>query len=198
MACEWSRDVISLRIGHGWSRAGRGGESGVCPSLCRRPERRRPAGHERRSRRSERAHRRRRERQRLSDRASRVLCRRCICRCRRDDFRGSSFSVTAKLTAPRALVERNIADAIGRAAPDLDIHVPRLQRSAARDGDSGAAGRADVRLLWRAGDAARRAGRLRRHRVLGRPAAGGDCGSHGARREPPWRRAARARRVSPR
>jgi putative ABC transport system permease protein len=34
-------------------------------------------------------------------------------------FRGSSFSVTAKLTAPRALVERNIADAIGRIAPDL-------------------------------------------------------------------------------
>ena len=34
-------------------------------------------------------------------------------------FRGSAFSVTAKLTSPRAQVERNIADAIGRAAPDL-------------------------------------------------------------------------------
>jgi predicted permease len=34
-------------------------------------------------------------------------------------FYGSSFSVTAKITAPRALVERNIADAIGKAAPDL-------------------------------------------------------------------------------
>jgi putative ABC transport system permease protein len=35
------------------------------------------------------------------------------------DYYGSGFSVTAKLTSPRALVERNIADAIGRAAPDL-------------------------------------------------------------------------------
>jgi ABC-type antimicrobial peptide transport system permease subunit len=34
-------------------------------------------------------------------------------------FRGAAFSVTAKLTAPRARVERDIADAIGRAAPDL-------------------------------------------------------------------------------
>lgn len=34
-------------------------------------------------------------------------------------FYGSKFSVTAKLTSPRALAERNIADAIGRAAPDL-------------------------------------------------------------------------------
>ncbi|HEX2456822.1 MAG TPA: ABC transporter permease [Vicinamibacterales bacterium] len=34
-------------------------------------------------------------------------------------FSGSAFSVTAKLTSPRALVERNIADAIGKAAPDL-------------------------------------------------------------------------------
>jgi putative ABC transport system permease protein len=34
-------------------------------------------------------------------------------------FRGSSFSVTARLTSPRALVERDIADAIGAAAPDL-------------------------------------------------------------------------------
>jgi putative ABC transport system permease protein len=34
-------------------------------------------------------------------------------------FRGSALSVTAKLTSPRALVERNIADGIGRAAPDL-------------------------------------------------------------------------------
>jgi putative ABC transport system permease protein len=34
-------------------------------------------------------------------------------------FRGSAFSVTAKLSSPRARVERNIADAIGRAAPDL-------------------------------------------------------------------------------
>lgn len=31
----------------------------------------------------------------------------------------SAFSVTARLTAPRARVERNIADAIGKAAPDL-------------------------------------------------------------------------------
>jgi putative ABC transport system permease protein len=34
-------------------------------------------------------------------------------------FHRSAFSVTAKLTSPRSLVERNIADAIGRAAPDL-------------------------------------------------------------------------------
>jgi putative ABC transport system permease protein len=34
-------------------------------------------------------------------------------------FRGSAFSVTAKLTSPRARVERDIADAIGKAAPDL-------------------------------------------------------------------------------
>jgi hypothetical protein len=34
-------------------------------------------------------------------------------------FRGSAFSVTARLTSPRALAERHIADAIGRAAPDL-------------------------------------------------------------------------------
>jgi putative ABC transport system permease protein len=36
-----------------------------------------------------------------------------------DAYRRSSFSVTAKLTLPRALVERDIADAIHRAAPDL-------------------------------------------------------------------------------
>ena len=34
-------------------------------------------------------------------------------------FRGSSFSVTARLASPRALVERDIAAAIGAAAPDL-------------------------------------------------------------------------------
>jgi putative ABC transport system permease protein len=34
-------------------------------------------------------------------------------------FYGSAFSVTAKLTSPRALVERDIAAAIGRVAPDL-------------------------------------------------------------------------------
>ena len=34
-------------------------------------------------------------------------------------FRASAFSVTAKLTSPPARVERNIADAIGRSAPDL-------------------------------------------------------------------------------
>ena len=34
-------------------------------------------------------------------------------------FHGSAFSVTAKLTSPRALVERDIADAIGKAAPDV-------------------------------------------------------------------------------
>jgi predicted permease len=34
-------------------------------------------------------------------------------------FRGASFSVTAKLTSPRALVERDIADAIGTASPGL-------------------------------------------------------------------------------
>jgi ABC-type antimicrobial peptide transport system permease subunit len=34
-------------------------------------------------------------------------------------FYGSKFSVTARLTRPRALVERSISDAIGRAAPDL-------------------------------------------------------------------------------
>jgi putative ABC transport system permease protein len=34
-------------------------------------------------------------------------------------FRGSRFSVTAKVTAPRSLVERDVAEAIGRAAPDL-------------------------------------------------------------------------------
>jgi ABC-type antimicrobial peptide transport system permease subunit len=32
---------------------------------------------------------------------------------------GSAFSVTAKLASPRALVERNLAEAIGSAAPDL-------------------------------------------------------------------------------
>jgi putative ABC transport system permease protein len=36
-------------------------------------------------------------------------------------FRRSSFSVTAKLTSPRALAERNIADAIRGAAPDLSF-----------------------------------------------------------------------------
>jgi predicted permease len=36
-----------------------------------------------------------------------------------DAYRLSSFSVTAKLTSPRARVERDIADAIHRAAPDL-------------------------------------------------------------------------------
>jgi putative ABC transport system permease protein len=36
-----------------------------------------------------------------------------------DDYHESSFSVTAKLISPRALAERDIADAIGRAAPDL-------------------------------------------------------------------------------
>jgi hypothetical protein len=34
-------------------------------------------------------------------------------------FHGSAFSVTAKLASPRFLVERDIADAIGRAAPDV-------------------------------------------------------------------------------
>jgi predicted permease len=34
------------------------------------------------------------------------------------NFSGSGFAVTAKLTSPRALAERNIADAIGAAAPD--------------------------------------------------------------------------------
>ena len=34
-------------------------------------------------------------------------------------FRGSMFSVTAKVTAPRSLVERDIAEAIGKAAPEL-------------------------------------------------------------------------------
>jgi predicted permease len=33
--------------------------------------------------------------------------------------RGTFFSVTAKLRSPRALVERDVADAIGKAAPDL-------------------------------------------------------------------------------
>ena len=36
-------------------------------------------------------------------------------------FFRSAFSVTAKVTPPRARVERNIADAIGRAAPDLSF-----------------------------------------------------------------------------
>jgi putative ABC transport system permease protein len=35
------------------------------------------------------------------------------------NFRGSGFSVTAKLTSPQSLVERDIADAIGKVAPDL-------------------------------------------------------------------------------
>jgi putative ABC transport system permease protein len=35
------------------------------------------------------------------------------------NFSGSAFSVTAKVTSPRALAERNIANAIGGAAPDL-------------------------------------------------------------------------------
>jgi putative ABC transport system permease protein len=34
-------------------------------------------------------------------------------------FHGSAFSVTAKAVAPRGLLERNIAEAIGRTAPDL-------------------------------------------------------------------------------
>jgi putative ABC transport system permease protein len=34
-------------------------------------------------------------------------------------FRGSKFSLTAKMTSPRSLVERDIAEAIGKAAPDL-------------------------------------------------------------------------------
>jgi putative ABC transport system permease protein len=34
-------------------------------------------------------------------------------------FGGTSFSVTAKLSSPRALVERGVAEAIGAAAPDL-------------------------------------------------------------------------------
>ena len=64
------------------------------------------------------------------------------------------------------------------------IHVPRLRRSAARDGDSGAARRVDVRFLWCAGDAACRTGSLRCHRVRGRAPTGGNCRSHGARCEP--------------
>jgi putative ABC transport system permease protein len=35
------------------------------------------------------------------------------------NYFGSAFSVTAKVTSPRAVVERNIADAIGGVAPDL-------------------------------------------------------------------------------
>jgi ABC-type antimicrobial peptide transport system permease subunit len=34
-------------------------------------------------------------------------------------FRGSKFSLTAKMTSPRSLVERDLAEAIGKAAPDL-------------------------------------------------------------------------------
>ncbi len=110
-----------------------------------------------------------------------------------DDYRESSFSVTAKLMSPRALVERNIADAIGQCGSRPRIQVPRLRRSVARHGDSGAARRVDVRLLWRAGDAAGGAGGLRRHRLLGRAATRGDRGSDGARCERRWCGAARAR-----
>jgi putative ABC transport system permease protein len=37
------------------------------------------------------------------------------------NFYGSAFSVTAKSASPRALVERSIADAVGRAAPELSF-----------------------------------------------------------------------------
>ena len=110
-----------------------------------------------------------------------------------DDYRESSFSVTAKLMSPRALAERDIADAIGQRGARPRIQVPRLQRSVARDGDSGAAGRVDVRLLWRAGDAAGGPRRLRRHRLLGRQATGGDRCADGARCDRRCCGAARAR-----
>ena len=111
-------------------------------------------------------------------------------------FHRSAFSVTAKLTSPRALVERSIARRDRQSGSRPRVQLPRLQRSAARDGYSGAARRGDVGVLWRAGDAARGAGRLRCHRVLGRAATGGDCGSHGAGCQPPWCSAARARACS--
>ena len=46
-----------------------------------------------------------------------IICR--SCRAPSCGLSGSAFSVTAKLTSPRALIERTIADAIGKAAPDL-------------------------------------------------------------------------------
>jgi putative ABC transport system permease protein len=98
-------------------------------------------------------------------------------------FHASSFSVTAKLTSPRALAERNIADAIGRAAPDLTFtfrdYSDQLRATVIQE-------RLVALMSGFFGDAACGAGCLRCHRVLGRAATRGDRDSHGARCQRSW------------